>query len=781
MTVDSIQIGIVGTLRDKPLKSFYHSDSTEYMSSKNSKPKSPIFKLFVNSAVRIPQLVIRDANGGLIFRQDLSKEGYLLGRSNKQCEISIDNGIVSEKHLSVTRDKNKRNGFILEDLGSKNGTYQGKHKIREPIPLLRGDKFTLGSPENSNRVIVSFEDPLPLGKKILLYTLYGLSGLVAVSTLYCLSEWNKVNVKNIHVVNAGVKIYTEGLKEPFVTTNQNDRGSDNKISDFPDSLPEALTKSEDANFYLHLGLDPLGIGRAFIVNLTSKQKQGASTISQQLARTLFPEYVGSESDKSYGRKLREAIIALKLESAYSKDDLILLYLNHIYLGERRGFENASQLYFGKPAKNMSMSEAATLIAMLQAPNKYNPCVAGGADGKSIKQRNIVVRRLVQVGMLKEEEGDTIRRTPDLSVNENACKKYVEETKAPYFYNYVKEEVRSLLGTGVFEEGNFAVETGIDLKMQEKAESAFSKTMITAGSKYNFNRGAIVTLDKDTGLIKAMVGGGNYNKQQQNDAVFAQRSPGSTFKLFAYTAAIEAGIPPTKTYSCAQLTWDGRAFPGCNHVTSGLADMYAGFAKSDNTIALRVAQDATIEKVMSTAQKMGIKSKLEAVPGLILGQSAVNPLEITGAYSTIASGGVWHKPKSILRIYDTSSCKEKTNISTCIVRYDATKESAAQPTKYTQSVLTPAVASTMTSLMRGVVTNGTGKNANISGLYVVGKTGTAEKEGSKQNTDIWFIGFVKGKSEVTGIWFGNESSNETMTATSAQAAQAWNDYMSSVYH
>jgi penicillin-binding protein 1A len=746
------------------------------MSGIKSKIESIGSRFGRNHVKRNPQLKILDATGKLLSKFDLTEEKYLLGRANS-CDIQIDRDFISDVHLSIVKDRNRLNGYVIEDR-SKNGTYQGKNKIQQDTPILlqNGDKFGLGSAERDNRVFLVFSNPLPLSKQICLNTLYGMSGIVALSTVFVAIEWNRVNVKNIPSVSSGVQIYTRDLKQTLTTKNLSQEVTDKKLDDFSPDLTNALIASEDSRFYWHLGIDPLGLGRAVVNNLfSSRDTQGASTISQQLARTLFAEQVGGVLDRSGGRKIREAIVALKLESTYSKDELLRLYLNRVFLGKRQGFENTAQLYFEKSAKELDLSEVATLIAMLPAPNKYNPCSAGGADGLSVEQRDIVINRLLKSRLITQQHYDTVTRSVYSPASKNACAKYIQETKAPYFNSYVEAEAREKLGKKTFNQGDIAIETGIDIQMQEKAEAAFSQAIKSAGAKYNFNRGAIVTVDKDTGVIRAMVGGESYLKQQYNDATSAQRSPGSTFKLFAYTAAIEKGILPTATYSCDPLTWKDRSFPGCNHGSSGNTSLMNGFARSENAIALRVAQDVGLDKVIGTAQKMGIKSPLEAVPGLVLGQSVVNPLELTGAYSTIASGGVRHQPKAILRIYDLRGCKDKDNVASCRVIFDATKE-----TKDSESVLSPTVAGTMTLLMRGVVTDGTGKNANIPGLEVVGKTGTTEMDGSKRNTDLWFVGFAKGKSEVTGVWLGNENNSQLTTGTSAQAAQVWSDYMSAVY-
>jgi membrane peptidoglycan carboxypeptidase len=265
----------------------------------------------------------------------------------------------------------------------------------------------------------------------------------------------------------------------------------------------------------------------------------------------------------------------------------------------------------------------------------------------------------------------------------------------------------------------------------------------------------------------MDGGVDYQKSQFNRAVDAKRQPGSTFKLFAYTAAIAGGISPGKTYSCDPLSWGGRRFPGCGHGASGAANMYTGFTLSENVTALRIGRDIGLPKVLETAQKMGIKSQLDEVPAVILGQSVVNMLEMTGAYGSIADSGVWHKPHVIKRVYDTSNCNLK-QIKTCRVMYDHAKDGQSS-----RRVLPVGIADTLTTMMRGVVTNGTGKNAAI-GLGEVGKTGTTD-----DNVDLWFIGFIPSKNVVTSVWLGNDDNSPTK-GSSAQAAQLWGNYMGSVY-
>jgi membrane peptidoglycan carboxypeptidase len=277
---------------------------------------------------------------------------------------------------------------------------------------------------------------------------------------------------------------------------------------------------------------------------------------------------------------------------------------------------------------------------------------------------------------------------------------------------------------------------------------------------------MVTLNSSTGEILALVGGVDYLQSQFNRATQALRQPGSTFKIFTYTAAIEQGISPRKVYSCAPLSWGGQTFDGCER-SGESADMYRGLAQSENAIALRVAQDVGLDNVVQMARRLGIKSKLNAVPGLVLGQSEVNVLEITGAFGVLANRGVGNRPHAIKRIIDSSDCQVRDKFDTCRVIYDYQNDGARH-----QEILSTEVADTMTGLLQGVVRDGTGRSAFL-GLGEAGKTGT-----TNNNIDLWFIGYIPNREIVTGVWLGNDDNSAT-GGGSRNAAQLWGDYMGKV--
>jgi membrane peptidoglycan carboxypeptidase len=723
-------------------------------------------KMAIKANARVPQLLVQDADAPQPDTYPLVGEKYVLGRSSQSCDIVVRNEVVSTVHLSLTRDRKKKRGFILKDEGSTNGIYRGKKRIKQ-IELRNGDKFTLGPPELKSAVTITFKDPPSLPIRLLQYGSIGTSGIVGLTTAGILLAASQVDVTPLPDSNGPVIVYSEDLETPLRAPRTTAHIDLKNISDFSPYLPKALIASEDSRFYWHFGFDPQGMARAVSV-VRSGGKQGASTITQQLARNLFRSYVGR--DDSIQRKLKELVVALKLETFYSKDQLLLTYLNRVFLGiDTSGFEDAARLYFGKSARDLDLSESATLVGILPGPNIYNPCVEdknGRVGTRAIERRNLVLGRMVETGAISQAEARAARRSR-LDVSPNACTP-LKNTKAPYLYGYVMQELQDVLGEELAKEGNFVIETGLNLRMQAKAEAAMRNSISGAGRSYGFNQGGIVTLDTSTGIVKAMVGGADYQKSQFNRATDAKRQPGSTFKLFAYAAALEEGISPNKTYSCDPMAWEGRSFPGCNHGASGAANMYTGFALSENVTALRVARDAGLGKTVDLAQRMGIRSKVNPIPAMVLGQDVVSMLEITGAYGAVAARGVWHQPRAILRVYDSSECQDRSNLRTCRVMYDATEDRSGN-----RKVLNPGIADTLTTMMRGVITNGTGKTAAI-GMGEVGKTGT-----TNDNVDMWFVGFIPSKRVVTGVWLGNDNPVPTK-GSSAQAAQTWGNYMGSVY-
>ena len=713
--------------------------------------------LSLKKGARVPELWVEDQATDKPEIYPLLGDRYLLGRSSRSCDIVIPNPIVSQLHCSLNRDRQHPRTFLLKDEQSTNGTYLGKRRLKT-LRLRHGDTITLGPPELATGATITYHSPPPQWVKWLRYTLYGMGGIGGLLALGIGWESSKVSVRPLPSgISGPVVVYARDGQTTLSPLEEDTHRELKRLADFSPFLPKAVIASEDSRYYWHFGVDPLGMLRAIAVNFQGGQiRQGASTLSQQLARSLFPE-VGREN--TAGRKLREMAVALKLEAVYSKDELLRVYLNRIYLGVGNyGFEDGAQFYFDKSARDLTLSEAATLVALLPAPNLYNPV----QDYKTAVQlRNRVINRMAALGLVKAEEAARARRSR-IEISPQA-RKALSSTLAPYFYSFVFQELRQLLGEELAREGNFIVETGLDLSLQRKAEKALGEAVNREGASYRFSQGAILTLDSRSGEILALVGGVDYQQSQFNRATQAQRQPGSTFKVFAYAAALERGISPSQTYSCESLNWRGQVFKPCER-SKGAVDMYRGLAQSENGIALRVAREVGLERVVAMARRLGIESPLNPVPGLVLGQSEVNLLEITGGYATFANGGVWNRPHAIKRILDGGDCQDLNNLQTCREIYSSEADGTAR-----QRVISPEVARTMTVLLQGVVQGGTGKPASLGGGEA-GKTGTTDR-----NLDLWFIGYVGSRHLITGVWLGNDDNSPTQ-GSSAQAAALWGRYM-----
>ena len=704
---------------------------------------------------QVPEIRVQDGD-----RQKqvypLHGDRYTIGRSSR-CDITIRNAVVSQEHCSLSRNRKKPRSFLVRDENSTNGIYRNKKRLKS-LSLFHGEQFTLSPPELADSVTVTYYNPPPFWMNWLRYSLYGTSGLMGFVVVWLGIEWSQVSVYPLPRESTRPVVVYADDGETTINPIATDTHRELKyLKNFSSYLPQAVVASEDSRYYWHLGVDPYGITRAVVKNVQSSElREGASTITQQLARSLFAE-VGRQN--TAGRKLREMLVALKLEAFYSKDDILKAYLNRVYLGiGLYGFEDAAQFYFEKSAADLDLSEAATLVAILPAPNAYNPV----KDYETaVGLRNRVIERMQTMGMVSEEEADRARRSR-IEVSPKA-KQTFNSAVAPYFYSYVLDELDNLLGEDVAGEGNFIVETSLNTTMQKSAELSLRNSVTEDGARLGYSQGALVTLDSNTGEIVALVGGVDYNQSQFNRVTQAKRQPGSTFKMFAYAAAIERGINPNKEYSCNPLAWKGQKYKACER-SSGNIDMYEGLAQSENAIALRVAQDVGLNRVEEMAKRLGIKSPLTLAPGLVLGQSEVNVLEITGSYAAIANDGIWNRPHAIKRILDGGDCTNFDDLNTCreIYRFDK------QPENYREAV-DRKVTNTMTRMMRKAVKEGTGRAAKL-GEGEAGKTGTTDS-----NVDLWFIGYVPEIDLVTGIWLGNDDNSPT-NGGSWQAATLWGKYM-----
>lgn len=823
-----------------------------------------IFKLVLDkykptNQAKNPRLVIQNGSNNYSYTYPLKGDCYRMGKGSTYCDIVIDNPLVSHFHCTLQRNPRKTESFIVIDEGSKNRIYVNK-KPKKSFPLVHGNTFYLGNPALKYSVKITYLNPPPLWLFLGQNLLKGGAVCVFLLTIWLVIELLKIEVNSLpdRIGYPNVILAQDGKTSLNPAHNYTHKELD-KLDDFSPYLIKALIAKEDKNYWFHLGFDPIAIIRAYLINKEAGEiKQGASTITQQLARSLFLEdrklkndnknnlekidnystdiQTISSKEKTYRRKIKELIIALKLEFIYSKSELLKTYLNRVYLGTNLGsnlygFEDAAQFYFDKSARDLDLTESATLVGMLTAPNANNPL---SNPEKAKKQCRIVVKRMIDLGKLKPEDYQGRSYCINIKVSPKT-EQSVSQLIAPYFQHTVRQELIAILGEELFKQGNWIVETALNLNYQQIAEKTLNQTIDTQGKRLNISQGAIVSLNTSNGEIIALVGGKNYRESQWNHVTQAQRQPGSTFKVFAYATALEQGISPLKNYSCSGLRWQGQPYKPCIR-SSGNIDIYRGLAQSENVVALRIAQDVGLNTVIEMAKRLGIKSPLESIPGLIIGEKEVNLLEITGAYATFANLGEWNRPHAIVRIRDGSYCQADTSTGNKNPNNTLTNNQSESKTQgkiflnanevdnipqmsvdnrpinkssitktgegifgkqtdfledkndyqncqvvyefgdgrnETKSVIKPDVANTMTKLMQGVVRNGTGSKARL-GLGEAGKTGTTDN-----GVDSWFIGYIPQKRIVTGIWLGNKERPHT-EASGSDAAALWGETMKSYF-
>ena len=511
-------------------------------------------------------------------------------------------------------------------------------------------------------------------------------------------------------------------------------GQSIKFEQLPEDLINAVITTEDRRFFSHIGIDLRGIVRALIVNLKAgRVVQGGSTITQQLAKNLF-----LSPERSITRKLHEAILSLWLEFRFSKEQILSIYLNRVYLGSGTyGVQAASEKYFNKRVEELNLYECALIASLLKAPSKYNPI-------SNPKLSNIRTKKVLD-GMLKNNQINvaSIEKYKNMR---NTFRDIIEPPKSTrYFIDWLLPRVRSYLGE-INED--LIVRTTLDVELQRKAELSLSKISQNYDSA---NQSAIVVLDMNGGVL-AMVGGRDYGDSQFNRVTQAQRQPGSAFKLFVYLTALENGFRPFDQIEDSKISIDDWSPENYKKEFLGDITISNAFAKSINTVAVKVSESVGREKVIDKAKSLGIKSKLMNSPSVALGTSEVNLLELTGAYNVIANGG-----NGIF----THGIRLIENIDGEMLYF----RKGAGPGR----ILNKNVARDMTQMLKQTILSGTGKNANIN-RPSAGKTGT-----SQSLRDAWFIGFSS--DMVAGVWFGNDNDSPMKNVTGGNApAILWSDFM-----
>jgi penicillin-binding protein 1A len=517
-----------------------------------------------------------------------------------------------------------------------------------------------------------------------------------------------------------------------------------KIGEIPKPLIQAFLATEDQRFEKHHGVDYQGILRAFVSNLQAGGVvEGASTITQQLARIVY-----FNQERTVGRKLKEMLMAQKIEQNIDKNTILERYLNLVYLGSGAyGVADASWVYFSKPVKDLTLPEMAMLAGLPAAPNDYSPLV----NSKAAKERrDIVLQRMLDSGFITKKQADEAIATPVKTKPSNPKRL---ERKANYFTDYVQQELPKYISQKDLAQKGLTIETTLNPNWQEAAEEAIQKTVKREGRWEEFKQAALVAIDPRTGAIKAMVGGKDFYNQQFNRVTQAKRQPGSTFKTFLYTTAIAAGFSPYRGYLDAPYTVDGYTPKNYGDKFRGWINIKDALTYSVNVVAVKTLIDVGWNPVIDVAKKMGIESTLNPTYSLALGASEVNLLELTSAYGTLAAQGMHTPAHGIHRILDRHGK---------VIYQEKFKSERA---------IDAETSAIMTWLLRGVVNDGTGRAAQLDARPVAGKTGTSDEA-----RDLWFIGYIP--QMVAGVWLGNDDNTPTAGASST-AAYTWNQFMEKV--
>jgi penicillin-binding protein 1A len=512
-------------------------------------------------------------------------------------------------------------------------------------------------------------------------------------------------------------------------------GATHSLRELPTHLPRAVIAVEDRRFYDHAGIDFRGLLRAVYVNLRDGRiSQGGSTLTQQLAKNLF-----LTAERTMKRKIQEVMLAFWLEHRFTKDQILTIYLNRVYLGAGTyGVDAAARHYFGKPATRVTLYESALLAGLLKAPSRLNPTRdPAGADQRAA----LVLQTMVEAGFISRAEADA-------AVQEKSKARVARDDIAPHFADWILAQVRDYLGAI---ETDIRVVTTLDPSLQRVANEELAAMLRDEGAAREASEAALVSLAPD-GAIRALVGGRNYGESQFNRVTQALRQPGSAFKVFVYLAGLEAGLTPDSTVKDAPVRvgkWTPGNYGGRYYGEVTLRD---SFARSMNSVAVRISQKVGPKTVVATAQRLGIASDLRPNGGIALGASEVTLLELTGAYAVFANQGRRVLPYGITEIRDSAG--------RLLYQRDRTPG---------ESVVAAHHLAQMSNMMSATVVWGTGKAAQ-PGRAAAGKTGT-----SQDFRDALFVGFTA--ELVTGVWFGNDDNSAMDKVTGGSLpARLWGRYM-----
>ena len=526
------------------------------------------------------------------------------------------------------------------------------------------------------------------------------------------------------------------------------------INKVPKNLQNAFIAAEDNRFYDHIGVDPIGILRAVVTNLTNRGiAQGGSTITQQLAKNAF-----LSQDQTLKRKIQEAILALELERKYSKKEILEMYMNQIYFGRGAyGIQTAAHTYFGKDVGDLTLAECAMIAGLPKSPNYYSSSV-----NEATARKNVVVGQMEKYGYITPSQAEEAKKS-SLDIKQKSTSNTTDETA--YFIDYVTQEIAQKYGDDALYKDGLKIYTTLDTDKQHAAVQAMRHLPETHTDDQGLTQpqGAIISIDPKTGHILAMVGG--RGQDSFNRASMAVRQPGSAFKPFVYMTAMEHDMTPDTIMEDKKVEYGGWSPHNADNSYQGRMPLWKALALSVNTVAVQLADKVGPSNVIANAKKLGITTLVEdgnpnddnlasaALGGLTKG---VTPLEMAAAYGAFANKGVYIKPIAIVKILDRNGNVLEDN------------SSDVQKTQ----VMSEKTAYEMTSMLEGVITRGTGTAASI-GRPAAGKTGTTD-----DNHDAWFIGYTP--DIVTAVWVGDDTGSQSLGEIygGTVPAQIWHDYMAS---
>ncbi|HEX4891615.1 MAG TPA: PBP1A family penicillin-binding protein [Alphaproteobacteria bacterium] len=565
----------------------------------------------------------------------------------------------------------------------------------------------------------------------------GLWGMIGLAGLLAWYAYDLPDTSALHKQRATSGITVLGYDEQPIGSRGDTVGEMLEVRDMPRHLLQAVIATEDRRFYDHGGIDPFGLARAMAANLwAGRVVQGGSTITQQAAKNIF-----LTPERNLRRKAQELLLALWLERKFTKDQILEMYLNRVYMGSGSyGVAAAAQKYFGKKAGRLSLPESAMLAGLLKAPSRYSPV----NDPKLARERQAeVLANMVEAGFLSPpEQAAALSRPLSFASIGNS-----EDSQ--YFIDWVLDQLPDHIGRP---EGDLIIVSTLDARMQSAAGRVISSAIEQNEQRLGVHQGALLALTPD-GAVRAMAGGRAYGQSQFNRATQAKRQPGSAFKPFIYVTALEKGLNPGSIMRDSPVMFKKWSPKNFNKEFQGEVTLRTALAESINTVAVKLSEMSGRDQVISTAHRMGIISEITPTPAMALGVSEVTLMELTSAYAPFANGGYGVTPYGILEVRTPRG----------VVLYRRQQD-------YRRQVISDHVNDQMNDMLGFALRNGTGRAAALSRHSAAGKTGT-----SQDYRDGWFIGYTD--QLVAGIWFGNDDGAAMKAVTGGGLpARSWKSFM-----